>query len=203
MPVAAIVLAAGASRRLCQPKQLLMFGGETLIARAIRLANEAGATPVIVVLGAHHERISAAVPFDKLDNLNNAIKAIPVVNSNWEQGISTSIHAALGALGDCAPQASGALILGCDQPRLTAEHLRALLDAFSGQAEPAIVASAYAGILGIPAIFPRAAFAQLLALRGDKGARNLLTQPTCPLIALPFPGGEVDIDMPADLVELE
>jgi CTP:molybdopterin cytidylyltransferase MocA len=197
MPVAAIVLAAGGSRRLGQPKQLLMFGCETLLARAIRLANEAGATPVTAVLGAHHERIRAAVPF------GNANKAIPVINSNWEQGISTSIHAALGVLEDCAPQASGVLILGCDQPRLTAEHLRALLDAFAAQAAPAIAASAYAGVLGIPAVFPRAVFADLLALRGDKGARSLLTQPTCPLIALPFPGGEVDIDLPADLTHLE
>jgi CTP:molybdopterin cytidylyltransferase MocA len=199
MPVAAIVLAAGASRRLGQPKQLLMHGGETLIARAIRLANEAGATPVIAVLGAHQERIRAAVSFNKVDNLENAI---PVVNNDWEQGIATSIHAGLRAVEDCAPQASGALILGCDQPRLTAEYLRALLGAFAAQAAPTIVASAYAGVLGIPAVFPRATFADLLALRGDKGARALLAQPLCTLIALPFAGGEVDIDLPADLDEL-
>jgi molybdenum cofactor cytidylyltransferase len=177
-----------------------LHGGETLIARVIRLANEAGATPVIAVLGAHHERISAAVPLDKLDKLNNAI---PVVNSGWEQGIASSIHAGLRALEDCVPQASGALILGCDQPRLTARHLRALLETFGAQAAPAIVASAYAGIMGIPAVFPRGVFAELRALRGDKGARTLLMQPTCPLIALPFPGGEVDIDLPADLAQLE
>lgn len=208
MLVAAIVLAAGASRRLGQPKQLLMYCGETLIARAIRLANEAGATPVIAVLGAYHERICAAVPFnnlsklDKLDKLDNANNAIPVVNSDWEQGIATSIHAALRALENLAPQASGALILGCDQPRLAAEHLHALLEAFAAQAAPAIVASAYAGVLGIPAVFPRRVFAELLALRGDKGARSLFAQPPCPLIALPFAGGEVDIDLPADLREL-
>jgi molybdenum cofactor cytidylyltransferase len=186
-----------------------MYGGETLIARAIRLANEAGAAPVIAVLGAYHERICAAVPFnnlsklDGLDKLDNANNAIPVVNSDWEQGIATSIHAALRALENLAPQASGALILGCDQPRLAAEHLHALLEAFAAQAAPAIVASAYAGVLGIPAVFPRRVFAELLALRGDQGARSLLMQPTCSLIALPFPGGEVDIDLPADLAQLE
>jgi CTP:molybdopterin cytidylyltransferase MocA len=196
MPVAAIVLAAGASRRLGQPKQLLMLGGETLLARAIRLAAEAGATPVIAVLGAHHDRILAAVSFNKLRN------AIPIVNSAWEQGIATSIHAALNSLEHCAPQASGALILGCDQPRLTGEHLRAMLDSFAAQSAHSIVASAYAGILGIPAVFPRAAFSNLLTLRGDKGARSLLMQPPCPLVALPLPGGEVDIDLPADLDQL-
>jgi CTP:molybdopterin cytidylyltransferase MocA len=197
MPVAAIVLAAGASRRLGQPKQLLMLGGETLIARAIRLAAEAGAAPVIAVLGADPERIGAALDLDKTRS------AIAVVNSDWQQGISTSIHAGLRGLADVAPQASGALILGCDQPRLTAAHLRALLAAFAAQALPVIVASGYAGVAGIPAVFPRAVFAELLALRGDQGARALLTKPASPPIALPFPGGEVDIDLPADLAELE
>jgi len=194
MPVAAIILAAGASRRLGQPKQLLMLGGENLIERAIRLANEAGATPVIAVLGAHHELIRAALPL----NL-----ALPVINSTWEQGIATSIHAGLAALEDSAPQTPGALILGCDQPRLTAAHLRALLETFGAQAAPVLVASAYAGVLGIPAVFPREVFGELRALRGDRGARALLMQPPCPLVALPFPGGEIDIDLPADLAQLE
>jgi molybdenum cofactor cytidylyltransferase len=194
MPVAAIILAAGASSRLGQPKQLLIHGGETLIERAIRLASEAGATPVIAVLGAHSERIYAAVP------LNHAI---PVINSGWEQGIGTSIQAGLRAVEDCAPQSSGALILGCDQPRLTVGHLRALLEAFAAYSAPAIVASAYAGITGIPIVFPREVFAELRALSGDQGARTLLKQPVFPLIALPFPGGEIDIDVPDDLVQLE
>jgi len=194
MTVAAIVLAAGASRRLSQPKQLLMHGGELMIERAIRLANEAGAAPVITVLGAYHELIREAV---RLSNF------IPVINSAWEQGISTSIQTGLAALEDTAPHLGGVLILACDQPRLSAEHLRAMLEVFSAQAAPAIVASAYKGILGIPAVFPREVFAELRALHGDKGARSLLMQPPCPLVALPFPGGEIDIDMLADMAHLE
>ena len=93
--------------------------------------------------------------------------------------------------------------MSCDQPRLTAAHLRALIEAFTAQDEPSIVASAYAGVHGTPAVFPRFAFPHLLALTGDRGARVLLTQPPCSLIALPFEGGEVDIDQPADLAELK
>ncbi|MGA3049923.1 MAG: NTP transferase domain-containing protein, partial [Terracidiphilus sp.] len=100
--VAAIVLAAGASRRLGQPKQLLMNGGETLLARSIRLAYEAGAGPVLVVLGAHLESIRAVVA------LNDAIV---VINEKWEEGIASSIHAGLNELEAIAHDARGALIL--------------------------------------------------------------------------------------------
>jgi molybdenum cofactor cytidylyltransferase len=194
MPVAAIVLAAGASRRLGVPKQLLMLAGETMIERVIRLANESGATPVIVVLGAHHELIREAV---------RSGNSTPVINSAWEQGISTSIQAGLAAVEDSAPQATGALVLACDQPRLSAGHLCELLELFNAQAAPAIVASAYNGVHGVPAIFPREVFSELRALSGDKGARTLLMQPPCPLVALPFPGGEIDIDLPADRSHLK
>jgi molybdenum cofactor cytidylyltransferase len=192
--VSAIVLAAGASRRLGQPKQLLVHGGETLLEHAIRLGGEAGAAPVLAVLGANFEIISASIALRR---------ATPVFNQHWEQGISTSIHAGLDALDALALLADGALIMACDQPRLSADHLRALMEAFAAQAEPSIVASAYAGVLGIPALFPRAAFTHLRALHGDKGARALLVHPPCPLVAVPFLGGEVDIDEPADLEQLK
>jgi molybdenum cofactor cytidylyltransferase len=194
MPVAAMVLAAGASSRLGQPKQLLRHAGETLLNRAVRLANEAGAEPVLAVLGAHAARIQAAVSLQK---------TITVFNTQWEMGMATSIHAGLHALEQIEPGVAGVMILSCDQPRLGAAHLRALIESFVAQAESAIVASAYAGIHGVPAVFPRLVFQELFAFRGDQGARALLLRPRCPLIALPFAGGEVDIDEPGDLVYLE
>ena len=189
--VAAVVLAAGASRRLGQPKQLLMLEGETLLARSVRLAREAGAAPVLVVVGAQAELIGACIPADR---------ATVVVNHEWEQGIASSIHAGVKAIDGVA---RGVLILACDQPRLSAEHLRGLIEIFAVQGEASIVASTYAGVRGIPAVFPREAFPDLLALRGDKGARSLLMRPPCPLITLPFEGGEVDIDQPDDLEQLQ
>jgi CTP:molybdopterin cytidylyltransferase MocA len=194
MSIAAIVLAAGASSRLGQPKQLLICAGETMIDRAIRLAGESGASPVIAVLGAHHGLIreTALMP-----------GATPIVNGSWQQGISTSIQAGLASLEESAPQTAGALILGCDQPQLTTAHLRALLERFQAQTAASIVASAYTGIRGVPAVFPREVFGHLRALRGDKGARLLLMQPPCPLVELPFPGGEIDIDLSADLAHLK
>jgi CTP:molybdopterin cytidylyltransferase MocA len=193
MSIPAIVLAAGASRRLGRPKQLIELGGETLIERAIRLANEAGAAPVIAVLGAHFEIICASIV------LNEVILSL---NDQWERGIATSIHSGLRTLDAVAKDASGVLIMSCDQPRLTAAHLRALIETFIAQRQAVIAASAYASVHGVPAIFPRSMFAELLALRGDKGARALLTDPPCPVIALAFEGGEVDIDEPGDLAKL-
>lgn len=194
MSVPAIILAAGASRRLGKPKQLVEFGGETLLERALRLAREAGARPVLALLGAHFAPICVTIPFDD---------AIPVLNDQWEQGLSSSIHAGLHELDARAPHAPGALVMSCDQPRLTADHLRALLQAFAAQSTPSIVASSYSGAQGVPAVFPRSVFPNLRALRGDKGARALLVQPPCPVIALPFDGGELDIDMPDDLAQLQ
>lgn len=193
MPVAAVILAAGASRRLGRPKQLVAYGGETLLERVIRVAHEAGAAPVFVVLGAEYETIHAAIDWSYVRAVRNA---------NWEKGIASSIHTGLSAIDKFAPQSAGAMILTCDQPKLSAEHLRELIALFEAQGEAAIAASMYAGTRGVPAVFPRAAFAELRALSGDKGARALLAKPPCAVVTLDLPGGEIDIDTPEDLAGL-
>lgn len=194
MPVSAIVLAAGASRRLGLPKQLLVHAGETLIERAIRLAHQSGASPVIVVLGAHHELIHKSIC------LKNATL---VINSSWEKGMTTSIEAGINALMSNVPEIDGALILACDQPYLSVGHLQTMLIEFCANQASVIVVSAYKNTLGIPAVFPTGVFADLRGLSGDKGARSLLLKPPCPLIAVPFPGGETDIDLPVDMIHLK
>lgn len=194
MPVAAILLAAGASRRLGQPKQLLSYRGETLLNRSIRVASESGASPVLAVLGAHFSDIAASIPPQT---------AMIIHNDRWQEGMSTSIEAGLRALDAIAPTPTGVLLMNCDQPRLTADHLRSLLAAFSAQASAVIVASSYAGVLAVPAIFPREAFPLLGALHGDKGARTIIEHAPCPVISIGFEGGNVDIDSPEDLSLLE
>ena len=193
MSVAAIIVAAGASRRLGQPKQLVKIDGEPLLHRAIRCARKAGASPVFVVLGAHRERIESAIDF--------GATAI-VVNEDWEEGLASSIRAGIKAAEKDAAATAGLLLMTCDQPRVTAEHLRQLIEKFHAQARPVLIASTYAGIRGIPAIFPREAHGELLALRGDKGARPLLQEPPWPVIEVPLEGGEIDIDSPDDLAGL-
>jgi len=194
MTVAAIILAAGASRRLGQPKQLVGVAGETLLARTLRIAKEAGTSPILAVLGANFAPICVSISFDE---------AIPVLNDKWELGISSSIQAGLAELDVRAPEASGAMILPCDQPRLNTAHVHAMLKAFARHKGTSIISSYYAETVGIPAIFPRTLFPHLHTLQGDKGARALLLNPPCALVSLPFEGGEIDIDLPSDLAQLD
>lgn len=193
MHVPVVILAAGASRRLGQPKQLARFRGETLLERSVRIAREAGGENVFVVLGAFSRRILAETGLPG---------AVTVMNQYWKAGMATSAHAGLRQVMEKHPEAGGVLLMVCDQPLLSAEHLSLLIAAFAVNGAESIVASEYAGAAGIPAVFPRSQFSALLELEGDKGARSLLRNPPCAVILIPFAGGEIDIDSPEDLAIL-
>jgi molybdenum cofactor cytidylyltransferase len=190
--VPAIIIAAGSSSRLGQPKQLLVLDGETLLQRAIRVAKEAGASPVLGVLGSHREQIESQVDLSEVS---------AVLNPAWEQGMATSIRAGVQALEQQAPKPGGLLLMVCDQPSVTAEHLGRMLHAFR-QDPTRTIASVYAARRGVPAIFPQFAFPDLLALRGDRGARGLLLNPNRSVTEIPLEHGEFDIDRPEDLARL-
>jgi len=174
---AAIILAAGASLRLGTPKQLVRLGDENLIERTVRVAIEAELHPVLGI-----------VPPDLLiDPLPAGMTR--VVNHHAAEGMASSIRAGLRALTPIVT-ISGAIILACDQPAVTAGHLRKIANGGGD-----VVASAYSGRKGIPAYFPKTVFEALLALRGDLGARDLI-QNAC---AVALPDGDLDIDTIEDL----
>ena len=179
----AIVLAAGASTRLGQPKQLIRIPGETLLERAVRVAREAGCDPIVTVLGASADEILASSQLDH---------AIPLINSEWQQGMGNSISFGIRRLQTIAPEISGAVLMVCDQPAVTSAHLRAL--AATGR----LTASVYSGHRGVPAYFPAEMFAELKNLTGDTGARDLLSTAA----TVPLTDGELDIDTPGDLEDL-
>jgi CTP:molybdopterin cytidylyltransferase MocA len=154
---AALILAAGASRRLGTSKQNLLLDGETLVERAFRIAQEAGLSPVIVVL-----RLEGGLGHSLRER-----GALIVMNERPDEGMASSIR--LGVNVAQMLKASGAVLMTCDQVALTPGHLHALV----GDSQR-ITGSAYAGKIGIPAYFPTASFQELLALRGDTGARELL-----------------------------
>lgn len=175
MRVAAVVLAAGSSSRLGQPKQSARLGTETLLERTIRIAQEASLDPIFVVL-------APGTP----TSLDSGIQIL--INESAAEGMASSIR--LGVASANTAGAEAVLILACDQPFVTPNHLREL--AANGDE---VVASAYAGRKGVPAYFPARSFSDLINLQGDTGARELLRE--APAIALNK--GELDVDTQEDL----
>jgi CTP:molybdopterin cytidylyltransferase MocA len=177
---AAVILAAGSGTRMGGPKALLTLGGETLLQRAVRVASEAGCVPVLAVVGAWDP-----------GPLGRDIHVIR--NREAGEGMASSIRAGIAAL---PPEASSVLLLTVDQPAVDVPLLRGLLTlASTDPSRP--TACAYAGTLGVPAILPRRLFGDLMALRGDLGAKGILLHEAA--ASLPFPEGEADLDTPADL----
>jgi molybdenum cofactor cytidylyltransferase len=176
MKCGALILAAGGSTRLGQPKQLVRLHGEALLERAIRIARSADCEPIVIVLGASEDLIRSEC----------ALRGVSIVsNPDWHEGVGRSLSLGVRALQDV----DGLLVLTCDMPSVTAEHLRAL--ALSGH----VTGSAYAGRKGVPAYFPASAFSKLAEMTGDAGAKELLRSAD----AVDLPGGELDIDTPEDL----
>ena len=174
--IGAVILAAGASRRLGEPKQLVKLGAENLLERSVRLAREAGFSPVVVVLGSSAESIEARCELRNADVLRN---------DNWREGIGASVRVGVGTL----RHLDGCVLMTCDMPSVTASHLRSL--SASGE----VTGSEYAGRRGVPAYFPASSFKDLMKLRGDAGAKDLLRSAHCVALV----GGELDVDTIEDL----
>ncbi len=188
MKVGAVLLAAGGSKRLGTPKQLLCLDGETLIHRAARALTESAAHSAVAVIGAHSATCRA-----ELRNLSVTV----VHNPQWEQGIASSLISGLDAIRQVLPNLDAVIFAVCDQPALTSKVINALIERFSSD-QPDIVASDYGSAKGVPALFGQRLFNDLSALHGDQGAKGLFTQYASSLVSIPFPGGDIDIDSPED-----
>ncbi|MEO5718245.1 MAG: nucleotidyltransferase family protein [Chthoniobacterales bacterium] len=187
--IGAVILAAGSSSRLGQPKQLLQYEGRILVRRAAEAAFAAGCDPVAVVVGAEREKVAAAL---------RDLAVLIVPNEDWAHGIGTSIRAGVARL----RENDAVLLLVCDQLFLSADLLRRLIDDQQKTQKP-IAASAYAGTVGVPSLFTRACFAQLLSLGEEEGAKTLLTSPPNEVAQIDFPLGAIDIDTPGDFRALQ
>lgn len=178
-----LILAAGASRRLGQPKQWVEFEGHSLLRRIVATALAAGG-PVTVVVGSRAPEMEAHL---------GGLPVQILFNPHWEEGMATSLKAGIQSL---PASVSGALLLVCDQPLVDAALLDRLRQAHAADPQ-AILACGYAGTRGTPTLIPARCFPDLLALRGDQGARALLQG--AGVVVIPFPGGEQDVDRPEDL----
>ncbi len=188
-PIAAIILAGGGSSRLGAAKQLLRDArGDSLLLRLVEQAHQARYSPIVVVLGAQADDVRA---------LLHGAPVVCVENQRWQEGMATSIQAGIELLLAPASHASSvraAVLMACDQPAVTASHLRLLREQWARTG--ARVVSRYDDVCGIPAIWPRADWPALAALHGDRGARALLTGMED---AVPLAQGALDLDTPTDV----
>jgi molybdenum cofactor cytidylyltransferase len=158
--IAGILLAAGEAKRLGRLKQLLVWNGRPLVEHAARTALAAGLDPIVAVIGYCADEVRAAI---------RAPVSI-VENPRWPDGLSTSVHAGLLAL---PSDVDAAIMLPVDQPRLTADHLRALVAAYRASGKP-IAGSSRGGRRASPTLFDRSLFDQLLQVTGDVGGRPIM-----------------------------
>jgi molybdenum cofactor cytidylyltransferase len=187
---ALLLLAAGASRRMGRPKQLLPVGNRPLLRHVVEASIAFGAIPMIVVLGA------------RADEIKPTLAGLPVhilVNDDWEEGMGSSIRAGTEAALKLAPAIAGLVIALGDQPDFSAAYLERLL-ATHRETGRSIVASRHGTNMMPPVFFSAAHFPVLFALRGDAGARELLQTKADQVatVAMDDPG---DLDTPADYAD--
>jgi molybdenum cofactor cytidylyltransferase len=183
--IAILLLAAGSSSRFGSPKQLLPYKGRALIRHLTEVALESNADQTYVILGSNSERM-----LSELRLLSLRI----VENSAWKEGLASSIRAGVRALPN---DVDAAIIMLADQPFVSREILNALIEKHRTSDKP-IVASEYAGTVGVPALFARSLFPELLKLRGDRGAKAVIQRHENDVAGIAFPQGEVDIDRQTD-----
>jgi molybdenum cofactor cytidylyltransferase len=193
MRVAAVVLAAGDSTRFGKPKQFALFQGETFIRRIVAAAIEAGCAPVVVVTGEDSTQITL-----ELTGLTVSI----AMNRRWSDGVGSSIGVGVRRAMDLAADLDASLLLTCDQPFVNAAVLTQLMQLRLTTGKP-LIASAYATTLGIPALFDRSCFPDLLRLKGDSGAKGIILARPHDVASFDFPAGNIDINTAADYEKLD
>ena len=187
-----VILAAGNSSRLGEPKQLLQFQGKSLIRRIAEAALETVGGNVIVVTGSNAEAIETEL---------KGLPCKPVFNADWQEGMSASIETGINALQSHDPHVKGAILAVSDQPFVSAEVFSALMINFEETAK-GIVASRYGDSFGTPAFFTAAYFPALLQLTGAEGAKKLFKRYADDVSAYAFPQGSIDIDTQEDYKRL-
>lgn len=182
------ILAAGASTRMGTPKQLLELDGRALLVRAVEAALASPAWPVVVVLGAHTEKIRPV------------LARLPVLiteNAAWPEGMAASIRAGVTTLRQFSRHLDAAVIALCDQPAFSADTIAQLVAAQRTTGR-SIVAAHYAGRNGAPALFLREHFDTLIHLTGEEGARALLNGDPTTVASVDLPALAFDLDTPED-----
>ena len=191
--ISAVILAAGVSKRLGMSKQMLVFRGEPLVRRAASAASQAGCSPVVVVTGATAEATRHAL---------RKLNVREVENQQWQSGLSSSIRAGVAAVIEANERTDAIVLMLCDQPFVTWEVIGKLINAHR-ETGHSIVASSYGDSFGVPALFEKSHYRELMALEGAVGAKQIIQKHLARAKLVNFPEGAIDIDTPDDLARLD
>lgn len=191
-PIGVVVLAAGASVRMKRPKQLLIFKGKTLLRRAAENALASDCDKVCAVLGANFEMLR-----DELADLEIEV----AVNENWQKGMSSSLKYGLEKLLASEPNLCAVLVVLIDQPLIDASIINRLVSAFR-KTNKKILAAEYADTIGVPAIFSRSLFEEILNLSAESGAKRIIEKHAGAVEKIPVPEAAFDVDTREDFENL-
>jgi len=178
-----IILAAGSSSRMGQSKQLLMIDGEALLLKTIKTALQLKAATV-VVLGAREDEHTAILRDQPIAT---------IVNTNWQKGMGSSLKAGLQYILVCSPSVASVIVLVCDQPALTSIHLLKLIQVYRTSGK-SIIASYYSHAPGVPALFDKLHFSELLQMDDTHGAKKIIQQHSDKTAIVDFEDGSIDLD---------
>jgi len=186
--LAGLVLAAGPSARLGRPKQLVSYRELTLVAHVVNQALDYCGAGLVVVTGAHHEQVIAAL---------NGLSIEEVYNPDWREGMGSSVRTGATQI---APDCQAIMLMLCDQPAISRADFSSLVNAWTSRPER-IAAAEYAGTCGVPAIFPMSFREDLMSLKGDQGAKRIINRAQR-VSTVKMPSAEFDVDTPDDLSAL-
>jgi molybdenum cofactor cytidylyltransferase len=188
-----LLLAAGSSSRMGNPKMLLPFNGKTFLQHTIDEVRGTTNTQLVVVTGCYHALLkdillSQQIPF--------------IQNENWEEGMGSSIQKGINYILQYYSNPTAVIILVCDQPYISSSLLNGLIEAkqHSGKG---IIASEYNGTAGTPVLFDKKYFSELSLLQGQYGAKKIVQNNQADVVAIPFALGSVDIDTADDYEALQ
>lgn len=192
--IAIILLAAGSAKRMQKNKLLLNFGGKTLLDNALKAAQNSIAGNIFLVLGANQK--------DNLE-VSKMYEIERVINKDWKKGIGTSIKSGLKKALQKSPDLSAVIISVCDQPYLTSKIFDGLINTYIGESKK-IIASSYSDSTGVPVLYDKSFFTDLLNIPDEHGAKKYIIETADEnIIAIfPFPNGEIDIDTIEDIERL-
>ena len=181
-----IILAAGESKRMGSPKQLLQIEGKSLIHRTAEIALATDCYPVVMVIGANKPQIAPEIVDLPLTIIDNPM---------WHEGMSSSVKIGLAGVYMTYKEVEAVIILVCDQPYLSVSLLERMVEIYTTK-KPRLIACRYGEELGVPALFDRTLFEELLDLKGDKGAKPVLMKHLDEAHILQFEAGSIDLDTP-------